>query len=84
MQNRRIGQRRDVEDVTGLRRTAISNKSNPNSDRYDDTFPKSFKMEGSQTNYWVLDEVYAWVDEQIEKGRADTNPVHTSGQIAHA
>ena len=91
MKKRKLIQRKGVEDATGYARSWITETINPKADRYDPTFPKPFKIAGTQTNIWVEDEVYAWVEAQIEKGRAETNHDipeithrHDNGQIAPA
>jgi prophage regulatory protein len=71
MTKRKLTQRAGVEEITGYGRSWITETINPESDRYDPTFPKPFKIANTQTNIWVVDEVYAWVDAQIEKGRVN-------------
>ena len=79
-----LARRPKVEKIIDHKRTWIADTLNPESNRYDPSFPKPFKMGNSQTNVWVLDEIHQWVEAQIEKGRADTKPVHANGQIARA
>ena len=76
MEKRKLTQRKGVEEITGYARSWITDTINPKSKRYDPSFPKPFKIAGTQTNIWVEDEVYEWNEAQIEKGR--------NGQIAHA
>jgi len=73
MSKRKLTQRKGVEKITGYGRSWITETINPESDRYDPTFPTPFKIKGTMTNIWVADEVYAWVDAQIEIGRAKTS-----------
>lgn len=69
MSKPKLARRPSVEKIIDHKRTWIADTLNPESNRYDPTFPKPFKMQGSQTNVWVIDEIYAWVEVQIEKGR---------------
>jgi len=64
-----LGRRPTIEKIIDRKRTWIADTLNPESNKYDSTFPKPFKMQGSTTNVWVLEEIYQWVDEQIEKAR---------------
>ena len=66
----KITRRPGLSEIIGLGRTWITDTLNPESPRYDSTFPKPFKFQGSQTNFWVVDEAYAWVEAQIAKGRS--------------
>ena len=65
----KLARRPKVEEIIDRKRTWINETLNPESNRYDPTFPKPFKIEGSQTNVWVLEEVEAWVDSKIAKSR---------------
>ena len=65
----KLARRPKVEAIIDRKRTWIADTLNPESPKFDPTFPKPFKMQGSQTNVWVLDEVYQWVESQIEKAR---------------
>jgi prophage regulatory protein len=58
-------------DLIGHGKTWVHDRLNPESPRYDPTFPKPFKMEGSITNVWVESEVLSWIESVIEKGRAN-------------
>ncbi len=71
MSKRKLIQRKGVEEITGYSRSWITETINPKADRYDATFPLPFKIKNTMTNIWVADEVYAWVDLQIAKGRAE-------------
>lgn len=62
---------RALYERTGFGKTYVNNKLNPESPKYDPTFPKPFKMEGSITNVWIESEVDEWINAQIEKGRAN-------------
>ena len=65
----KLARRPKVETIIDRKRTWIADTLNPESSKFDPTFPKPFKMEGSQTNVWVLEEVEAWVDSKIAKSR---------------
>ena len=60
-----------VKKITGYGTTSIYDRLNPESPRYDPTFPRPFKIDGSATNVWVEDEVYAWVDSKIKAARQE-------------
>jgi len=65
----KLARRPTVEKIIDRKRTWIADTLNPESPKYDPTFPQPFRINGSQTNTWILEEVYAWVDTQIEKAR---------------
>jgi len=60
-----------VEQITSFKKSTIYDRLTPDSSRYDPTFPRPMKINGSSTNVWVEEEVYAWVDRQIEAARGD-------------
>jgi len=60
-----------LHDLIGHGKTWVNDRLNTESPKYDPTFPKPFKMEGSITNVWVESEVLAWIDSVIEKGRSN-------------
>ena len=64
-----LARRPTIEKIIDRKRTWIADTLNPESSKFDPTFPKPFKMEGSTTNVWVLEEIYQWVDTQIAKAR---------------
>jgi prophage regulatory protein len=64
--------RAGVTEITSYKRSAIHDRLNPQSDRYDPTFPTPIKLGGTRTNAWVEEEVYAWVNAQVTKNRGDT------------
>ena len=64
-----LARRPTIEKIIDRKRTWIADTLNPESPKYDPTFPIPFKMDGSQTNVWVLEEVEAWVDSKIAKSR---------------
>ncbi|MBS0352709.1 MAG: AlpA family phage regulatory protein [Proteobacteria bacterium] len=45
---------------TGLPRSTVYDKLNPNSPRYDRTFPRPFKI-GQQAVGWLESEIDAWI-----------------------
>ena len=67
----KLARRPKVEEIIDHKRTWINETLNPESTIYDPTFPKPFKFEGSQTNIWVVEELYAWVDAKIQKARGE-------------
>lgn len=68
---KKLIRRKDVTEITGYKRSSIHDRLNPNSVRYDPTFPKPIKLNGTQTNAWIEEEVYAWVDAQIKISRSE-------------
>jgi len=69
MNKPQLARRPTIEKIIDRKRTWIADTLDPKSPKYDPSFPKPFKMQGSATNVWVLDEVYQWVESQIEKAR---------------
>lgn len=67
-----LTRRAGVQEITGFGRTWIDETLKPESPRYDPTFPKPFKFEGSQTNIWVVEELYAWAAAKIQKARGES------------
>ena len=67
----KLARRPTIEKIIDRKRTWIAETLNPKSNNYDPTFPKPFKLGNSTTNVWVLEEVYEWVDAQIEKARGE-------------
>lgn len=68
----RMLRRPAVEAKTGLGRSAIYERLNPESKYYDASFPRPVEL-GSGKNppvAWVEAEVDAWLAQQIERSRA--------------
>jgi prophage regulatory protein len=68
----RMLRRPAVEVKTGLGRSALYERLNPESKYYDSSFPRPVKL-GSGPNppiAWVEAEVDAWLAQQIERSRA--------------
>lgn len=66
-----ILRRKQLETKTGLGRSTIYDRINPNSPRYDPTFPKPIKL-GTGKNPpigFIEAEVNAWIRSQIDKSR---------------
>lgn len=61
--------RREAERITGLGRSAIAERRNPNSKHYDPTFPTPIKLAGSNSVRYVESEVYAYVHKKIQNAR---------------
>ena len=68
-----LARRPTIEKIIDRKRTWIADTLNPESSKFDPSFPKPFKMQGSTTNVWVLEEIYQWVDTQIEKARTSAS-----------
>ncbi|MCP5191022.1 MAG: AlpA family phage regulatory protein [Pseudomonadales bacterium] len=62
--------RQDVERVTGLGRSALWERLNPDSRYYDPDFPKPISLGSSNSVRWVATEVYGWVQHKIQSSRA--------------
>ncbi len=60
-----------VEHKTCLKRGAIYERLNPNSGRFDETFPRPFRYPRSRSVYWIEAEVEQWVQTQIERSRRE-------------
>lgn len=67
-----ILRRKHLESKIGLAKSAIYDRLDENSPRYDPTFPKPIKLgEGKNPPIGFIEaEVNAWLNAQIEKSRA--------------
>lgn len=63
-----ILRRKQLESRTGLSRSTIYGRINPNSPSYDQTFPKPIEL-GAHSVGWLEHEVDAWLAAQIQKSR---------------
>lgn len=61
--------RQDVERLTGLGRSAIFERLNPNSRYHDPKFPKPINIGGSNSTRWIESEVQTWIQGKIEASR---------------
>ena len=52
-------------EYTGLSRSTIYDLMNPNSPKYDPSFPKRFHLTKNAVR-WVEADVYAWIELQIQ------------------
>ncbi len=57
---------------TGLSKSTIWNKVNPDSKYYDASFPKRFKIGGNSVA-WSADEVDAWLEAQMQARQQGEN-----------
>lgn len=64
--------RQDVERMTGLGRTAIWERLNPDSKYFDPDFPRPVSLGAGNNLRWVESEVHGWVVRKIETGRTPT------------
>lgn len=64
-----ILRRKQLESRIGLSRSAIYDKINPKSPRYDATFPKPISL-GTEAVGWIESEVSAWIESRISISRA--------------
>jgi prophage regulatory protein len=64
-----ILRRRDLEDRLKLSRSTIYDKINPNSPRFDASFPKPIRLGNGSAVGWIESEVESWVRAQIEASR---------------
>lgn len=60
---------KQVMERTGLSRSTIYDRMNPNSPRHDPSFPKQFRLGGEAVG-WIEAEVDAWVQSRIDAGRS--------------
>lgn len=63
--------RTQVEDMTGLKRSSIYNRLNPESKHYDPKFPKPISLSSNEKGSvaWIASEVVAWIEQKIEASR---------------
>jgi prophage regulatory protein len=64
-----ILRRRDLEARLKLSRSTIYDKINPDSPRYDGTFPKPIRLGAGAAVGWIESEVENWLRNQIEASR---------------
>lgn len=64
-----ILRRRDLEARLKLSRSTIYDKINPNSQRYDSSFPKPFRLGNGSAVGWVESEVDEWLRQLIDASR---------------
>lgn len=57
----RILRLRDLISLTGLSRTTIYEKQNPNSSRFDPTFPPKIKL-GARAVGWQMEGIIIWIN----------------------
>ncbi|KAF0102471.1 MAG: prophage regulatory protein [bacterium] len=74
--------RQDVERMTGLGRTALWERLNPDSKYYDPTFPRPVSLGAGNNLRWVQSEVHGWVIRKIQAGRT-LPPVGTAHRFPH-
>jgi prophage regulatory protein len=62
----------EVEVITGLKRSSIYARLNPNCKQYDPKFPKpiSLSVTGKGSVAWVTSELIIWVEGRIAASRA--------------
>lgn len=53
---------RDLISLTGLSRSTIYDKQNPNSPRFDPTFPSKIQL-GARAVGWKLEDIISWVNQ---------------------
>ncbi|KMN37006.1 hypothetical protein VI26_04745 [Chromobacterium sp. LK1] len=63
-----ILRRKQVETRTGLSRSTIYDKLNPNSPRHDTNFPKPISL-GTGAVGWIESEVTEWIEARILMSR---------------
>lgn len=68
----RLLRRTQVEEMTGLKRSSIYNRLNPESKHYDPNFPKPISLSSFEKGSvaWIASEVIAWIEQKIEASRA--------------
>jgi prophage regulatory protein len=71
--------RRDLEQITRLRRTAIFERMNPKSRYFDPSFPKPFQIgSGPNSKRWLRSEIMTWLAAKVDQSRAAIQPDRTS------
>ncbi len=69
MPENRLIPRREVETLVGLKRSAIYDRLDPTSPRFDSTFPKPIPVGGSPAKptavRWLAAEVDAWIQSRV-------------------
>lgn len=65
----RILRMRDITGKLGLGRSAIYDRLDPKSPRYDPTFPKPFTLGDGRAVGFIEGEVDSWLSLQISKSR---------------
>lgn len=68
MENRLI-RRKEVGHITGLSRSAIYDRLDAKSPRYDSTFPRPISL-GTMSVAWVASEIQVWIASLVERSRA--------------
>lgn len=63
-----ILRRRQVEARTGFSRSAVYERINPLSPRYDPAFPKPIKL-GAKAVGWLESEIDSWIESRISATR---------------
>ncbi|WP_428718852.1 helix-turn-helix transcriptional regulator [Undibacterium curvum] len=73
----RLLRRSQVEALTGLKRSSIYGRLNPNCKQFDETFPKPISL--SATNHgsvaWLEVEVTAWIESRIMASRGNLDVI---------
>lgn len=64
-----ILRRRDLEARLKLSRSTIYDKINPDSPRYDATFPKPIRLGNGSAVGWIESEVEIWLRGRVEASR---------------
>lgn len=59
---------KQVMERTGLSRSTIYDRMNPNSPRHDPRFPKQVSLGGDAVG-WIEDEIFSWVQARVVAGR---------------
>jgi prophage regulatory protein len=60
--------------MTGLERTSIYCRMNPDSQHYDPSFPRSISL-GGRAVAWIEAELEGWIAARIEASRRASKPV---------
>ncbi|USX25538.1 AlpA family transcriptional regulator [Oxalobacteraceae bacterium OTU3CINTB1] len=64
----RIIRRKQLEERTGLSRSAIYDRLSSNSPRFDPSFPRAIKL-GANSVGWVESEIEAWLLSRMQMNR---------------
>jgi prophage regulatory protein len=65
--------RQDLERTLRIGKTAVFERLNPRSRRFDPDFPRPIELGGPNSKRWVKSEVEEYIDRKIEASRAGGN-----------
>lgn len=71
---------KQLEQIIGLKQTAIRKRyiKKEGKHLYDPAFPKPHKLEGGKVNYFWLDEIIHWQNQQGQQNTSEVTHAHAS------